>query len=232
MHSNSGGRANVCKNTLRRRFYLCGRAHSCTGYWYNTYNIAAVAETLENKQPPGQLQCITRWEPEQWNALIVNFVVYNCNMHWGLLLAMRYEQTVDIIYADSIRWSEREWVERFKRWWTQVDRQEQTVINLVEHDIQLPQQTETVECGVFTTCYHQAVFELSQEESWRCQDRHTRVTQVKEALSKITPAVAAHKRRATRETLYLHGCRISLRVEEQMKQMLTDLAKEKEATGQ
>jgi len=138
---------------------------------------------------------------------------------------MRSEQTVDIIYADSLSWPGREWKERFKRWWIQVGRQEQTVIHLIEHDIQLPQQEDTVECGVFTTCYHQTVFELSQQEQWRCQDRDTRLRQLKEALSKITATVAAQKRRTTRETLYRHGQRISLRVEEQMGQMLTDVDK-------
>ena len=107
-------------------------------------------------------------------------------------------------------------------------RQEQTVIHLVEHDTHLPQQEDSVECGVFTTCYHQVVFELSQQERWRGQDRETRLTQLKEALSKITATVAAQKRRTTRETLYLHGHRISLRVEEKMRQMLTDIAKEPE----
>ena len=106
------------------------------------------------------------------------------------------------------------------------------VIQLVEHDTQLPQQVDTVECGVFTTCYHQVVFELSQQERWRGQDRETRMTQLKEALSKITATVAAQKRRTTRETLYLHGHRISSRVEEQMGQMLTDIAKEPEPTTQ
>jgi hypothetical protein len=37
----------------------------CTGYWYNTSNIAAVVETLENQQLLGQLHCITRWELEK-----------------------------------------------------------------------------------------------------------------------------------------------------------------------
>ena len=103
-----------------------------------------------------------------------------------------------------------------------MDRQEQTVLQLDEHDTQLPQQEDTVECGVFTTCYHQVVFELSQQERWRGQDRETRLTQLKEALSKITAIVAAQKRRTTRETLYMHGRRVSPRVEEQMGQMLTD----------
>jgi hypothetical protein len=89
-----------------------------------------------------------------------------------------------------------------------------------------------VECGVLTTCYHQAVFELSQQERWRCQDRDTRLMQLKETLSKITATVAAQKRRTTRETLYRHGQRISLRIEEQMGQMLTDIAKEDEPTTQ
>jgi hypothetical protein len=113
-----------------------------------------------------------------------------------------------------------------------VGRQEQTVIHLVEHDIQLPQQEVTVECRVFTTCYHQAVIELSQQEQWRCQDRDSRLTQLKETLSKITASVAAQKRRTTRETLYRHGQRISLRVEEQMGQMLTDISKQTEPTPQ
>ena len=39
----------------------------CTGYWYSTYNIAAVVETLENQQAPDQIYCITRWELEKWN---------------------------------------------------------------------------------------------------------------------------------------------------------------------
>ena len=102
----------------------------CTGHWYSTHNIAAVIETLENQQAPDQLHCITRWELEKWNegrrlsrrtltqqrqALFVNFVVNHDNMHWGLLIAMRSEQTVDIIYADSLSWPGREWKERFKR---------------------------------------------------------------------------------------------------------------------
>ena len=40
----------------------------CTGFWYNTYNIAAVVEPLENQQLPSQLHCITRWEMEKWNG--------------------------------------------------------------------------------------------------------------------------------------------------------------------
>jgi hypothetical protein len=58
------------------------------------------------------------------------------------------------------------------------------------------------------------------------------VTQLKEALSKITPTVAAQKRGPTRETLYRHGQRVSLRVEEQMGEMLTDITKETESTVQ
>ena len=103
---------------------------------------------------------------------------------------------------------------------------------MVEHNFQLPQQEDTVECGVFTTCYHQVVFELSQQELWRNQDRETRLTQLQEALSRITATVAAQKRRLTRETLYLHGHRISTRVEEQMGQWLTDIAKVPEETTQ
>ena len=151
----------------------------CTGYWYSTYNIAAVVETLENQQAPDYMYCITRWELEKWTegrrlcrrtltqirqAKFVNYVVNHDNTHWGLLIAMRSEQTIDIIYADSLSWPGREWKERFKRWWTQVGRQEQTILQLVEHNMQLPQQEDTVECGVFTTCYHQVVFELSQQE--------------------------------------------------------------------
>ena len=219
----------------------------CTGHWYSTYNIAAVVETLENQQAPDHMYCITRWELEKWTegrrlcrrtltqirqAKFVNYVVNHDNTHWGLLIAMRSEQTIDIIYADSLSWPGREWKERFKRWWTQVGRQEQTILQLVEHNIQLPQQEDTVECGVFTTCYHQVVFELSQQELWRNQDRETRLTQLQEALSRITATVAAQKRRLTRETLYLHGHRISTRVEEQMGQLLTDIAKKPEPTTQ
>ena len=95
----------------------------CTGYWYSTYNIAAVVETLENQQAPDHMYCITRWELERWNegqhisrrtltqlrqAMCVNYVVNHDNTHWGLLIAMRSEQTVDIIYADSLSWPERE----------------------------------------------------------------------------------------------------------------------------
>ena len=89
----------------------------CTGHWYSTYNIAAVIETLENQQTSDQLHCITRFELEKWNegqrlsrrtltqlrqTLFVNYVVNHDNMHWGLLIAMRSEQTVDIFYADSL----------------------------------------------------------------------------------------------------------------------------------
>jgi len=103
----------------------------CTGHWYSTYNIAAVIETQENQQSSDQLYCITRFELERWNegrrlsrrtltqqrqALFVNFVINHDNMHWGFLIAMRSEQTVDIIYADSLSWPEREWKKCFKRW--------------------------------------------------------------------------------------------------------------------
>ena len=103
----------------------------CTGHWYSTYNIAAVVETLENHQAPDHTYCITTWELEKWNegqrisrrslarqrqATFVNYVVNHDNTHWGLLIAMRLEQTVDIIYADSLSWPGREWKDRFKRW--------------------------------------------------------------------------------------------------------------------
>ena len=39
----------------------------CAGYWYSTYNIAAVVETLENQQAPDQIYCMTRWELKKWN---------------------------------------------------------------------------------------------------------------------------------------------------------------------
>ena len=79
----------------------------------------------------------------------------------------------------------------------QIGRQEQTRIDLVVHDIQLPLQENTVECGVFVTCYHQAVFEIAQEERWRDLDRNTRLEQLKAALQQVTPMVAAQKRRHT-----------------------------------
>jgi hypothetical protein len=97
----------------------------CTGYWYNNYNIAAVVETLENTQPPDQRYCVTRWELDRWternrigrrnmaqqcNAVISNFVINNANTHWGLLIAMRTNQKVDILYADSLRWSGQRWI--------------------------------------------------------------------------------------------------------------------------
>jgi hypothetical protein len=113
-----------------------------------------------------------------------------------------------------------------------VGRQEQTVIHLVKHDIQSPQQEDTVEFKVFNTCNHQEVFELFPQERWRCQDRDIRLTQLKETLFTITAALAAQIRRTTRETLYRHGRRISSRVEEQMGPMLTDIAKETKPTTQ
>ena len=73
----------------------------------------------------------------------------------------------------------------------QVGRQEQTQLDLVVHDIQLPLQEDTVECGVFVTCYHQAVFEISQEERWRDLDWNTRLEQLTAALEQVTPTVAA-----------------------------------------
>ena len=95
---------------------------------------------------------------------------------------MRTNHTVDLLHADSLRWSGQRWTEHYKRWWMQVGRQEQTQIDLVARDIQLPLQEDTVECGVFVTCYHQAVFELSQSEWWRDLDRNTRLEQLKAAL--------------------------------------------------
>ena len=70
-------------------------------------------------------------------------------------------------------------------------------MELVVHDIQLPRQEVTVECGVFVTCYHQVIFELSQEERWRALDRNTRLQQRTAALEQVTPMVAAQKRRHT-----------------------------------
>ena len=121
-----------------------------------------------------QRYCITGRELDRWkegnrierrnsvrqgNAVISNFVINHANTHWGLLIAMRTNHTVDILYGDSLRWSGQRWIEHYKRWWMQIGRQEQTQIDLVVHDIQLPLQEDTVECGVFVTCYHQAVFE-------------------------------------------------------------------------
>ena len=105
---------------------------------------------------------------------------------------MRTNHTVDILYADSLRWSGQRWTEHYKRWWMQVGRQEQTQIDLVAHDIQLPLQENTVECGVFGTCYHQAVFELSQSEWWRDLDQNTRLEQLKAALQQVIPMVAGN----------------------------------------
>ena len=157
-----------------------------------------------------------------------NFVINDANTHWGLLIAMRTNQTVDILYADSLRWSGQRWTEHYKRWWMQIGRQEQTQIDLVVHDIQLPLQEDTVECGVFVTCYHQAVFELSQAERWRDLDRNTRLEQLKAALQLVTPEVAAQKRRHTRETSHRLGHRISIQVEAQLDSLLVDLSEDEE----
>ena len=116
----------------------------------------------------------------------------------------------------------------YKRWWMKIGRQEQTQIDLVVHDIQLPIQEDTVECGVFVTCYHQAVFELAQEERWRDLDRNTRLEQLKAALQQVTPMVAAQKRRHTRETLHRLGQRISTQVEAQLALLFVDLTKDEE----
>jgi hypothetical protein len=92
----------------------------CKEHWYNNYNIKAVVESLENTQPLGQRYCVTRWELDRWkegtcigrrnsarqgNAVLSNFVINHANTHWGLLIAMRTNQTVDILHADSLRWS-------------------------------------------------------------------------------------------------------------------------------
>jgi hypothetical protein len=211
----------------------------CTGHWYNNYNIAAVVESLEHTQPFDQRYCVTRWELDRWKegnrigrrnsarqgiAVISNFVVNHANTHWGLLFAMRTYQTVDFLYADSLRWAGHRWIEHFKRWWMQVGRQEQTQLDLVAHDKQLPRQEDTVECGIFVTCYHQVVFELSQEERWRDPDRNTILQQLTAALEQVTPTVAAQKRRHTRETLHRLGQRLSVRVEAQLGSLFVDLS--------
>ena len=66
------------------------------------------------------------------------------------------------------------------------------------------------------TCYHQAVFELAQEEKWRDLDRNTRLEQLTAALVQVTPTVAAQKRRHTQETLHRLGQRLSVQVEAQL----------------
>ena len=107
----------------------------------------------------------------------------------------------------------------------QVGRQEQIQLNLVAHNIQLPRQEDTVECGVFVSCYHQVVFDLSQEERWRDLDRNTRLQQLTAALEQVTPMVATQKRRHTRETLHRLRQRISVRVEAQLGSLFVDLSK-------
>jgi hypothetical protein len=90
---------------------------------------------------------------------------------------------------------------------------------------------DTVECGVFVTCYHQVIFELSQEERWRDLVRKTRLQQLTAALEQVTPMVAAQKRRHTRETLHRRGQRIAVRIEAQLGTLLVDLSKrEKDST--
>ena len=79
------------------------------------------------------------------------------------------------------------------------------------------------------TCYHQAVFELSQEERWRDLDRNTRLKQLTAALQLVTPVVAAQKRRHTREMLHRLGHRISIQVKAQLDPLLVDLSKDEEA---
>jgi hypothetical protein len=82
---------------------------------------------------------IGRWNSaRQDNAVLSNFVINHANTHLGHLIAMRTNQTVDILYADSLRWSGHRWIEHFKRWWIQTGRQEQIQLDLVVHDIQLP----------------------------------------------------------------------------------------------
>ena len=161
-------------------------------------------------------------------SVLSNFVINHANTHWGLLIALRTNQTVDIFYADSLGWSGRRWIEHFQRWWMQIGRQEQIQMELVVHDIRLPRQEDTVECGVFVTCYHQVIFELSQEERWRALDRNTRLQQLTAALEQVTPMVAAQKRRHTRETLHRGGQRIAAHVEAQLGPLLVDLSKEEE----
>jgi hypothetical protein len=105
-----------------------------------------------------------------------------------------------------------------------------TTLTLITHELQLPVQSDTVECGVFTTCYHQVIFELSQDNSWRTQDRETKVGRLKEVLGQVTPAIAAEKRRDIRESLYRHGHRISRQVESQLGPLLIDLVNEDNET--
>ena len=57
-----------------------------------------------------------------------------------------------------------------------------------------------MQCDVFVTCHHQAVFELSQETTWRSLERGSRIRQMVSALQAITPAVVAVLRQDTRET--------------------------------
>jgi hypothetical protein len=108
-HIQTGGGASVCNSPLWRRFQLrrdiwSERAamRSCTGYWYNSYNIAEEVKTLENQQLRDQPYCITKWEQEKWTdwrrmgrtsahqrgAVFVNFVENHSNTHWGLITAM------------------------------------------------------------------------------------------------------------------------------------------------
>ena len=92
------------------------------------------------------------------------------------------------------------------------------------HNIQLPRQENTVKCEVFLTCYHQVVFDLSQEERWRDLDRDTRLQQLTAALEQVTPMVAVQKRRHTRETSHKRGQRIAVRVEAQLGSLFVDLS--------
>ena len=78
------------------------------------------------------------------------------------------------------------------------------------------------------TCYHQAVFELAQEERWRDMDRNSRLEQLKTALEQVTPVVAAQKRRHTRETLHSLGQRLSIQIAAQLDPLLVDLSKAEE----
>ena len=196
----------------------------CTGCWYNDAIMMGVIR-CDEREPNASLpkRCYTREGLNRWslerpisksmrkdiqNCVAYNYLVNHSNVHWGFLISTRKDRDVDILYVDSLNHAEKYLTQHFKSWWEQAGKQffdNQLVVRT--HEITVPTQIDTVQCGVFTICYHNVIFNLTHDPQWLAATSGERLVQLRQKLVQVTPEVAAVKRLTIRETYHHYGQR-------------------------
>ena len=227
---------------------VCTVQRLCSGRWYDNIIMIAVVDRLERQQEVGRRYCHTDFMLGGWDAnrqhgpqrlrtlndgIVWNHVVNHDNVRWAMLISLRMETNIDIIYVDSLQQSAGHYIEKLKLWWTQLMRQATgSTPQLHVRHITCPRQQDNVQCGVFVLCYHQVVFRAAQDTSWRAMGREQRLLRLSQWLQEVTPEVTERKRRDIRENFHTHGSRLEAQISAQMSPLLADLSKHTEKQTQ